>query len=664
MQKINTLCFFILFIIYSCQPKVEKKTQSKPEIHNRFKDSIFVKIYDFQDKRDTKSLLAYLTNEKPEYREAAALAFASIQDTSVIPHLNPLLLDRQYKVRLAAAYSLGQIAHPKALEGLFSQFANDNNVQVGFTILEAIGKCAVKETPKKLSELRINEDTLKVGLAYGLYRAGLKGFFSEEATKKIFILLDDKSTKVRRTASFYLGRFRQPDYKPYEEQLLELIGNENNALVKMNVSLALGQLKSKKALQKLEEVYSKDNNYLVKINILRACNNFDYPDFKKVLWDALENENPSIAQSAVNYLGKKIPETDFDKIQEITKKTQNWQLRTSLFSLLMEKDSLRIPLSIEIKKLYQQSKNPYEKGELLKSLVTKSEEYWWINYQLKNEKHAYIQSSAIEALIKIRESEQWDNLVKNLPRAEKDLADILKSAIESRDVGLVYFASQALRNPKSKFKEYFKKFDFLEKSLKEIILPRDIEAYIELKKTLDYFQDNQPDENFPKSIENPIDWSEVAQIDQSQQVLIQTNKGKIILNLKVNDAPGSVATYVKLVKSGFYDQRTFHRVVPNFVIQGGCPRGDGFGGLDYTIRSEFNLNYYAEGSVGLASAGKDTESCQFFITHSPTPHLDGRYTIFAEVAEGMDVVHQIQIGDIIEKITLIPLTNKVLSKQL
>ena len=99
--------------------------------------------------------------------------------------------------------------------------------------------------------------------------------------------------------------------------------------------------------------------------------------------------------------------------------------------------------------------------------------------------------------------------------------------------------------------------------------------------------------------------------------------------------------------------KVFHRVVPNFVIQGGCPRGDGWGNSDYTIRSEFADLRYQEGFVGMASAGKDTEGCQWFITHSPTPHLDGSYSIFAKVIEGMEVVHQIQVGDEITAIELL-----------
>jgi cyclophilin family peptidyl-prolyl cis-trans isomerase len=111
---------------------------------------------------------------------------------------------------------------------------------------------------------------------------------------------------------------------------------------------------------------------------------------------------------------------------------------------------------------------------------------------------------------------------------------------------------------------------------------------------------------------------------------------------------------VRLVRQHFYDGLYFHRVVPNFVAQGGDPRGDGSGSTPYTLRSELAPLAYGAGAVGLASAGKDTESCQFFITHLPTPHLDGRYPIFAQVVRGLDAVQRLDIGDRITAVTLLP----------
>ncbi|MTI23120.1 peptidylprolyl isomerase [Fulvivirga sp. RKSG066] len=152
---------------------------------------------------------------------------------------------------------------------------------------------------------------------------------------------------------------------------------------------------------------------------------------------------------------------------------------------------------------------------------------------------------------------------------------------------------------------------------------------------------------------NPIDWELIKKIPADQLVKVSTSKGDIRLKLLVNEAPGSVANFYSLAEEGYFDNKNFHRVVPNFVIQGGCNRGDGYGGENYSIRSELANIRYETGSVGMASAGKDTEGTQWFITHSPTPHLDGRYTIFAEVEEGMDVVHSMEAGDLINKVEIL-----------
>jgi cyclophilin family peptidyl-prolyl cis-trans isomerase len=136
------------------------------------------------------------------------------------------------------------------------------------------------------------------------------------------------------------------------------------------------------------------------------------------------------------------------------------------------------------------------------------------------------------------------------------------------------------------------------------------------------------------------------------KAIIKTNKGTITLQLLRDNAPFTVLSFVKLVRKNFYNGLSFHRVVPNFVIQGGDPRGDGWGGPGFAIRSEYSLAPFARGSAGVASAGKDTEGCQFFITHQPTPHLEGRYTVFGRVLNGQDVVDRIQIGDTIQQVTI------------
>ncbi len=128
------------------------------------------------------------------------------------------------------------------------------------------------------------------------------------------------------------------------------------------------------------------------------------------------------------------------------------------------------------------------------------------------------------------------------------------------------------------------------------------------------------------------------------RAIMETSKGTINLNLFDKDAPNTVANFVKLSKDGFYDGLNFHRVIPNFMVQGGCPNGVGNGGPGYQIKCEINPNQHEAGTLSMAHAGKDTGGSQFFICHEPQSHLDGIHTVFGKT-EDMDVVNKIEKGD-------------------
>lgn len=134
---------------------------------------------------------------------------------------------------------------------------------------------------------------------------------------------------------------------------------------------------------------------------------------------------------------------------------------------------------------------------------------------------------------------------------------------------------------------------------------------------------------------------------------ISTDRGLIELELFHREAPLTVDNLVALARRGYFNGLTFHRVVPNFVIQGGDPRGDGEGGPGYQIRCEINTRPYLRGTLGMALSGKDTGGSQFFITHSPQPHLDGGYTVFGQVVRGLETVDLLERGDRIIALTII-----------
>lgn len=142
-----------------------------------------------------------------------------------------------------------------------------------------------------------------------------------------------------------------------------------------------------------------------------------------------------------------------------------------------------------------------------------------------------------------------------------------------------------------------------------------------------------------------------------QTAEIYTARGVMKVKFYEEDAPETVANFVKLSEMGFYDGLTFHRVIPNFVIQGGCPKGTGAGGPGYTIKCELTggNQYHDRGVLSMAHAGRNTGGSQFFICHSRenTAHLDRNHTCFGIVYEGLDVIDQIRQGDEIEKIVII-----------
>ena len=125
---------------------------------------------------------------------------------------------------------------------------------------------------------------------------------------------------------------------------------------------------------------------------------------------------------------------------------------------------------------------------------------------------------------------------------------------------------------------------------------------------------------------------------------MKTEKGDIHIEFFDEDAPNTVKNFKDLIQDGFYDGLNFHRVIPNFVIQGGCPNGTGTGGPGYHIPCEINTQKHLAGSLSMAHAGKDTGGSQFFICHSPQPHLDGVHTVFGQTPD-MDVVNSIEPGD-------------------
>ena len=141
-------------------------------------------------------------------------------------------------------------------------------------------------------------------------------------------------------------------------------------------------------------------------------------------------------------------------------------------------------------------------------------------------------------------------------------------------------------------------------------------------------------------------------VDKQYTAIIATKKGDLILELFAKDVPLTVNNFVFLARDGFYDNSSFHRVIPGFMAQGGDPTGTGTGSPGYKFADEFSEHKHNTGTLSMANSGSDSNGCQFFITYAPQPHLDGKHSVFGQLIEGMDVLQKIESGDAIKQITI------------
>ncbi len=632
-------------------------------------------IFDLQDRRMSKDLLVNFNHKDATYRYITTMAFASIQDTTqeVIDRLGEMTNDEDEEVRYAAIYALGQSGHERAVEPLVKAFKNDLSTasnRWNAMVLESIGKCGTKQDlayllkPQKYTQ----QDTfLFEGQSAGIYRFALRGLTSEKGTRKMVNFVSNKSYSVntRRMGAHYLGRVRDIDLTEYKPKILKAIETEKDDYTKMALVNSVKSItdEDSTALKVLKKQFTKSLDYRVKINIMRALARYDYPAVRPIFMSALKNKNEQVRIHAAEYFRKNAFRPDVELYYEMgsDSTSTDWRLKLNMLGAALAnvsytKAALRKAINENIRSIYLESKNPYEKGLALEASAGFAGNYKFLmDEALNKENHSNVRTKALEGLVTIRKNPRLAAIFGEYYfGVASQIKKTFKNAIIDGDVGLISVASGAIRNPDFRYKASFKyDNEFLKTAQEKLKLPKETEAFYDLQKTIDYLMDvESPQVKLPE-FNHPINWGTLKDVGPNTFATVETDKGEVILEFYHKLSPASVGNFIKLARDGFFDGKSFHRVVGNFVAQGGCPRGDGYGGLDYSLRSELStVKYDNEGYVGMASAGKDTEGVQFFITHSPTPHLDGKYTIFAKVTEGMDVVHELMVGDKIKSITI------------
>lgn len=615
---------------------------------------------------DTKLFYSTLRAQDWKLRARAALALGRFQQPEAIDSLAQALHDPVAEVRGAAAFALGQIGLQFKIDGdtsnsacaqpLMAALVSETDPGIRARMLDALGHAGTRASISFLTKnLNSDRPLLQAAAALAIGRLAYWQLVDFAATSALIPLLRAEMTETRAAAAYALLRMKDPSARQALRQSLE----DSDALVRALAARALGDLNDHHAIAGLAQRLS-DPDWRVAVNAMRSLGNMGDSVAASYLLPFLDHQNEHLQRSAISALAKLKASSAITPLTRVLQSDQPrlpgdaaiglaeimgaaaWPLleplTTSPAIYVRRQGALALrkiptPASFAALSLLLSDPDVEVQGNALESLAT-------IGWGIDSSRCVVLLRKAITgadpALVTIAAQQISQHHVSG---AEADLLAAYNKFTSPSDVEPMVAILDALGQVGTKAA-----LPLLQRAMTDASLPIASAA----SRALACITDTAPAvPRRPSALAPaPIDFNWLNR-SRHARATIRTNQGDIVIQLYSDDAPLTVANFIHLCEEGFYNGNIFHRVVPDFVIQAGCPRGDGWGGPGYTIRCEINLHRYGRGSVGMALAGKDTGGSQFFITHSPQPHLDGRYTIFGQVVAGMEVVDRIQPFDVI-----------------
>lgn len=643
-------------------------------------------VIDAQVERDTATLLRFLSHENEATRARAAFALGSVQDSAAIPGLTERLTsDPSPHVRAQAAFALGQTPGLVPAAPLFDALST-SGTEAGLheAALEALGKTGDAASLRQLATHDVAPEHAG-SLALAIARYGLRGVHDSLAVNRLVEILGNhpSASPERTKAAYYFGRI--PATEPWAHQsdavrtALQASSPDDPAV--MHLVRGISRLGDAADDPLLVGRLRTAPDWRTRVNTIQAlASRTDRPSVVAVLTEQLDDENPHVATTAAEVLSNAtIAHSQAEAlISWVQEHPDRWRVAGPLLQCIARSadDPVGRPFVQNMVRRYASQRNPVIHAAAVPALAfLKTDEVAPALTAAATNDDPRVAAAALQAL-----ADRWSDI-----KAEREAVgpartsryfEAFASGVFRGDVATVNAAASALAD--SAFATNGAT-EILVRSLKKRKMPDDVEAVTALLRALGTVSPTPQAESALRSfLDHPhpvlrqtaasaltaysgapvsptgsgttdtpaIDWSFAKSLGDAPRLVLKTNKGRVVIEMDLLSAPQTVVTISKLAQNEAYDGVPFHRVVPNFVVQGGdVARGDGWGGPGFMIRSEFTRIPYERGTVGIASAGKDTEGSQFFVTHSMQPHLDGRYTAFGRVVEGMDVVDQIVAND-------------------
>lgn len=663
-RNAGILILGILFLT-QCVPAVkQEQVELGLEVDYQLSDTTVMHLADWQQSGQVQFIYPYLHDVNATYRYAAALDLGSMAGQYQTDSLAPLLADPSPVVRAQAAYSLGLSGDDGVAASLVEAFQQYDSTGQFYlanrAILEAIGRVGDSSLLEPISTVATYKPTdtlLLEGQTRAIYQYMLRSIIEPAGTATMVKYATSAlyPYSVRLLAAHYLGRANPIDLSGYSSELLEALATETNAYLRMPLLLAAGKSKSPEALAALKKAVAQEPDFRLRCNAIRALGNFSFNQAQDVIVHQLNDANESIALTAAQWISDHADENDRTMLSNLAYGDYRDLVKAKIIGAALR--HIPYPYGIArsnrasiLTQMINKESNTTIKGLMIKELSYDLKSYREL-LKWADDLEAPVRTAALEGIVAMLKDNHYNSAFGGGESVKKELISALITAANRRDPAAIQLAADALVDPKTKNLWTTNEVSQMETLFASLDIDFDHDAYNALGGNLAKRQNKaykaEPIQNYAE-----IQWNLLSQYENAQ-VVVQTVRGNFAMRFFPAAAPATVSRIIELIIQGFYDGKVFHRVVPNFVVQTGCPRGDGYGSLPVFLHSELApLQYNQEGLVGMASSGKDTESSQFFVTLSPTPHLDGKYTIFAKVISGMDVVQSILPGDRIEKISL------------
>lgn len=641
MRTPHLVFFFLIGLFFSCSTPHEPSVQKNAPFASKWEDDQLREIHELKNSRNTSGLLEFLEHSQAQYRAEAAMALGSVQDTLALAALDSAAHDPEPEVRMMVAFALGQLRHPKASTPLINLIERDTTTAVRTEALEALGKTMAPDAAEFLASYVPQFLFDESGQAWGIYRLSLGGYADATHVSTMAQLLRSPYEESRLAAAYFFSRFHNAVPDSVMSQLALSADKDAVAEIRMAAIRALAFHPAENRENLLASMIITAAHPGIRVNAIEALTQIGADGASEQVWQGVFDGNPNVALTAANFFVNHFASGLTEQIKQQAGVHPNPAVRAALLRARMDHAPTAV-IANQVKHEIAQAENMQVADDFVSALASDANQAAYLDSLLKSG-NPILATAALQAL---------HGHFRKAPPDCKHLNELSETVFETNDFGMLAYWATMVRDEALSFSTCFTGLNAIRSTMNNLPLPEAIEAWTELN-TAQAFLSGEAPLASPVLDYQPINWVALDTLPQEAVAVVNTTQGAIKLLLLPEDAPATVAYFIELIKSSYYTDKPFHRVVPNFVVQTGCSRGDGYGGMDRILRSEFSPLHYGPGVVGMASAGKDTESSQWFITHRTTPRLDGRYTIFAAVLEGMDVVWQLSESDRITSIQLV-----------